>query len=210
MADPYAGRPVSRSTLREIRSDRQVIEEGYRFLDEKRMLVAQELLRRSREWTAHREAYAQKERAAFAALAAALERHGLQGLQVYPPRPPASADWRARTASFLGVGLLHDAVFRLAGEGEAGEGRHPVLPSAQAEACARRFRGLLEDAAQLATEAANLLRLADEYRRTERRTRALENVILPETRAAQHGMEERLEELDQEEAVRTRLFAGDR
>ncbi|MBF0418470.1 MAG: hypothetical protein HQL86_09515, partial [Magnetococcales bacterium] len=51
----------------------------------------------------------------------------------------------------------------------------------------------------------NLQRLLTEYRRTERRARALEDVILPELDEAIHEMEIRLEELDQEEAIRVRL-----
>lgn len=57
---------------------------------------------------------------------------------------------------------------------------------------------------------ASLLRLMAEYRRTERRVRALENLILPELRAAERDMEDVLEENEQEEAVRVRLFAGGR
>lgn len=206
MPDPYAGRPVSRSTLIEIRRDRQVIEEGYRFLDEKRVLVAQELLRRAAAWTRHWREHEMRQREAFEALTAALERHGLDELQVYPPLPMESSAFHASTQSFLGVPLLHGAALHVQGGAEDQTDRQPVLPSAEAEECAQRFRALLADAAELAIEAANLLRLEDEYRRTERRTRALENVIMPETRSAQYDMESRLEELEQEEAVRTRLF----
>jgi len=52
--------------------------------------------------------------------------------------------------------------------------------------------------------AGNLRRLAREYSRTERRARALENVVLPEIDVSLRYIEEQLDALDQEEAVRVR------
>ena len=48
----------------------------------------------------------------------------------------------------------------------------------------------------------NLERLMHEYQRTERRVRALENVILPEIRGDLAMMEEHLDLNDQEEVIR--------
>jgi V/A-type H+-transporting ATPase subunit D len=64
---------------------------------------------------------------------------------------------------------------------------------------------LLAPLAQLAACSANLERLAMEYRRTERRAKALENVLLPEVESALAAIEDRLELGDQEEALRIRL-----
>jgi V/A-type H+-transporting ATPase subunit D len=46
--------------------------------------------------------------------------------------------------------------------------------------------------------------LRREYRRTERRARALENILLPEIEAVLQVIEDHLEALDREEAVRVR------
>jgi V/A-type H+-transporting ATPase subunit D len=54
----------------------------------------------------------------------------------------------------------------------------------------------------LAEQVANLERLIGEYQRTERRVRALENVILPEIRSDLAMMEEHLDLNDQEEVIR--------
>ena len=62
-------------------------------------------------------------------------------------------------------------------------------------------------AAAEASSAGNLRRLAQEYRRTERRARALENVLLPEIDGALRFIEEQLDAVDQEEAVRVRNAA---
>ncbi len=48
----------------------------------------------------------------------------------------------------------------------------------------------------------NLRRLAAEYRRTERRARALENVLMPELEQALRFVEEQLELYELEENVR--------
>jgi V/A-type H+-transporting ATPase subunit D len=47
----------------------------------------------------------------------------------------------------------------------------------------------------------------DEYRRTERRASALENVLLPEIDRSLGAIEEQLDAVDQEEAVRVRNAA---
>ncbi|HKJ70533.1 MAG TPA: V-type ATP synthase subunit D [Gammaproteobacteria bacterium] len=204
MADDYSDRPVSRASLMEIQADREVIEEGYSFLDEKLVLLAQELLRRLETYEESRARFRELEQAAFGALAAAVGRHGLEGLQVYPPQGPPGGRLRWRDRDFLGVPLRDEA--RLETE-EDGERRPAVRPSAEAEACAARFGELRDATAALAVEAANLRRLLAEYERTEQRARALDNVVLPEVREAERRMGERLTESEQEEAVRIRLFA---
>jgi V/A-type H+-transporting ATPase subunit D len=82
--------------------------------------------------------------------------------------------------------------------------------SPEAAACAQAFRDLLPLLAGLAASAASATRLAAEYRRTERRARALENVLLPEIERALAAIDEQLSLADQEEAVRIRLAAARR
>ena len=84
----------------------------------------------------------------------------------------------------------------------------PSNPSFEAQTCAREYASLTELAFELAMARANLLRLRAEYRRTERRVRSLENVIVPEMRAEQRAMEDKLDENDQEEVIRSHLFIG--
>jgi V/A-type H+-transporting ATPase subunit D len=81
-------------------------------------------------------------------------------------------------------------------------------PSASAENCARLFRDILVQSAALAGVSGNLHRLLAEYRVTERRSRALENIILPEIDQALAGMISHLEELELEDAIRVRLQSG--
>ena len=211
MAEPYAHLPPSRAALLEIQADRQVMEEGYHFLDEKRVLVAQELLKRLGDYQGLLATFRRAQHDAHRALAAAIGQHGLEGLSVYPA-VPGGQGLDGQVSSFLGVRLLQGARWREPEEGEAPE---PVWPSPEARACARAFRELVSLGARLAAAEGNLRRLLAEYRHTERRAQALENVILPETRDAEGRMQSLLEEADppslpgEEGAERIRLFTGD-
>jgi V/A-type H+-transporting ATPase subunit D len=191
----------TRSTLLELREERQIMQEGYRFLDEKRLLLAAEILRQLARYEAHMAEFRAHQQQAADALRAAVGRHGLEALSLYPAAPPA-APAEPRRYSFLGVQLL-----------EADNIPDPPLPetapaddpSPQARRAAEVFHRLLLRARDLALLSGNLHRLIDDYRRTERRARALEDVLLPETHEAIRDLEERLDDLDQEEAIRVRL-----
>jgi V/A-type H+-transporting ATPase subunit D len=174
--------------------------QGYEFLDEKRMLLATEMLRQLRAYQAQSEAFDGSLKSAAAALAAAVERHGLDHLQVYPaPAEPPPAPERKRSV-FLGVPLLD-----LAPPAErVSEVRPAIDPSPEAKTCRAAFEGLLRAATELGARAANLHRLAREYRRTERRAKALENVLMPEVEDAIRRVDEQLDTTDREDAIHAR------
>ena len=196
---------ASRAALLALRRDRRVIEEGHRFLDERRVALAHELLRRARAYAEHRAALLARNEQARIALAEAVGRHGLEGVQVYPPWTLTAAGIGREELSFLGLKLVDAARLRLS----ATEDTTAVLRTSEAARCAQVFRELAQDAVALAGDVASLLRLAAEYRRTERRVRAIENIVLPEARADERRIEGALEELDQEEVLRSRIFAVD-
>jgi V/A-type H+-transporting ATPase subunit D len=193
---------ATRSAALALADERTLMRQGYRFLDEKRVLIATELLHRLRGYEALERELRACMVAAHAALRGALQRHGLEGLFVYPPAGPAMARQPGR-ALFLGVALL-DVQARAPAQ-PAGE--DAVDPSPEARRCAAAFAALLELAERLAACTGNLERLANEYRRTERRARALENVLLPEVERALATVQEQLDLADLEEVVRTRLAA---
>jgi len=78
-------------------------------------------------------------------------------------------------------------------------------PSSEAEVCREVFADMIQHSAILAGLSGNLYRLREEYRLTERRARALENVILPEIEQSLNEMMSYLEEVDLEDAIRARL-----
>jgi V/A-type H+-transporting ATPase subunit D len=93
---------------------------------------------------------------------------------------------RLQRATWQAHGATHDA---------------PVLPSPEAEACRLAHAALLAAAAPLAAVSGNLERLSLEYRRSVRRARALQDVMLPELDHDIGDIEGRLEELEQEDAI---------
>jgi V/A-type H+-transporting ATPase subunit D len=77
----------------------------------------------------------------------------------------------------------------------------PANPSPEANACRDLFAQVVRQAAALAALAGNLERLRQEYVRTERRTRALEDVLIPELEQALGSLETRLDEAEREELI---------
>ena len=73
-----------------------------------------------------------------------------------------------------------------------------VHPSPEAEACRRAYQALMAKLVELAALSGNLARLYAEYRKTVRRVRALQDVLLPEMERTLAEIETRLEELEQD------------
>ncbi len=195
----------TRSAAIALSEERQLMRQGFGFIEEKRMLLAAEILRQLRLYETARDKQEDLRRAAAEALARAVERHGLEALQAYPvpaasPRPPA-----VTASRFLGVPQLQGDpwILRPAMVPKA------VDPSPEAETCRAAFERLLESTAGIGILTANLEALALEYRRVERRAKALENVLIPEVEATLKQVGEQLDILDQEEAVRVHQAARD-
>jgi V/A-type H+-transporting ATPase subunit D len=196
MADVAATRSAALALV----DERALMRQGYQFLDEKRVLIAGEILRELREYEARDGELRARLQAARGALRDALQRHGLEGLAAYPSEPPLLAPRPEARRMFLGVPLM-DATLPASPPAEL----VPVDASPEARACAGAFRAVLDIATRVAACAANLERLAVEYRRTERRARALENVLLPEVERALAGVQEQLDLADLEEVAHSRL-----
>lgn len=186
----------TRSAVIEMKDERRAMHEGYVFLDEKCLLLAGEILRELDRFGRLQREFLLLHEAALAALQAAVARHGLEGLEVYPPADLAAAQVRFVARSLMGVRLQQ-------AEWAAGGMPAPeaVLPSPEAEACRKAFAGVLAGAAGLAAVSGNLERLSLEYRRSVRRARALQDVMLPELDRSIGDIEGRLEELEQEDAI---------
>jgi V/A-type H+-transporting ATPase subunit D len=201
---PEAGEVVAtRVALLELRDERRLVQEGYELLDEKRVLLAAETLARLRAHTAAQVRIDEAWRAAREALASAVELHGFDDLTVEPPASLDGALLRQEWRGFLGLSL-GEATLEPAATGPAARA---VLPSPELRRCADVFRSLVAELVAQAARAASLRRLMDEYRRTERRASALENVLLPEIDRSLGAIEEQLDAVDQEEAVRVRNAA---
>lgn len=189
----------TRSAVIELKDERHAMREGYIFLDEKCLLLAGEILLELKRYQALNQAFASAHERAIAALEAAVGRHGLEGLQVYPALDLSDAAFAHKSRSLMGV-RLQEAELRV---------DDMALPAAvnrspEAEACRGAFAALLKQAAALAALSGNLERLFFEYRRSVRRARALQDVLLPEIDRTVYDIETRLEEVEQEDAIWTR------
>jgi V/A-type H+-transporting ATPase subunit D len=193
----------TRSAVIEMKDERRAMHEGYVFLDEKCLLLAGEILHElGRHGQLQRDFLALHD-AAVVALQAAVARHGLQGLQAYPPTDLARAQVRTRKHALMGVRLQEAELETGAATVEEAVNRSP-----EAEACRRAFAAVLAAAAAIAALSGNLERLSLEYRRAVRRARALQDVMLPELDHSIYDIENRLEELEQEDAIWMRQGAG--
>ena len=186
----------TRSVVLELKDERRAMQEGYVFLDEKCLLLAGEMLRELERYAALQRAFLAAWETAVAALQRAVARHGLSGLQVYPPADLDAAGVRRVSRSLMGVALQQaefaaDPALTVPG----------VERSPEAEVCRRAFRQLFAHATPLAAVAGNLTRLEHEYRRAVRRARALQDVLLPELDHTLYDIETRLAELEQEDAI---------
>jgi vacuolar-type H+-ATPase subunit D/Vma8 len=191
----------TRSGLLELKAESRSMREAYSFLDEKRTILASTLARELKAYDEARQALEEAWVSALRALEEAVAWHGLESLQCQPALAgvPDRDGVRIRESAILGVTLLE-------AEFDPNAQAAPALPPL-ARACADRFRALTGQAARLAAHSGNLLRLYQEYRRTERCAHALEDVLLPELEVIARRIDDHLEALDLEEAVRVRCLS---
>jgi len=173
--------------------------EGHAFLDEKCLILAgQMLVQLGRHAALAADLVAAHERA-VGALAAAVARHGLEGLSVFPltSADPVRLDTTRRT--LMGVPLVDAALDLGPMPGASSPDRSP-----ESRACRDAFAALARKCAEVAAVSGNLARLFAEYRRAVRRARALQDVLLPEADRTIAALDVRLAELEQEEAIMLR------
>ncbi len=193
--------PTTRIALLELKEEQQLVKEGYSLLDEKRILLAAEIRRELERLRVRRAQMAAAEEAARAAVVAALLRRGLDTLAVHPPDSLADLSLAVERTRLLGLQLI-DATVKAA---DVPAAQRPRDGSSDAiRECVRAHRVVLASAVALAACSLNLRRLVREYVRTERRTRAIENILLPEINAAVKLLEEQLDSMDLEELARLR------
>ncbi len=191
----------TRSAFLELQEERHGMREGYRFLDEKRLILAGELIAELGRYETLKRRFDTLYRDAVATLRSALERHGLEELGVYPALRTLDARIDTRTRNVLGIHVKEALP-----ESGVSRSEPAVFPSPEANHCRRLFQQVLHQAAALAARDGNLRRLWEEYRLTSRRARALEDVLLPEMDETLRLIDSGLEEQDREEAIRVRHF----
>jgi V/A-type H+-transporting ATPase subunit D len=188
----------TRSAYLELQEERLGMEEGYRFLDEKRLVLAAETLRELERYESMKREFMQLYGSAASALKGAIARHGINGLEIYPPNTHAWGDIERVGRSVLGL-QVHEVSVQ---ENQNEAATSAINASPEAEQTRNEFTHLITLAVGLAAITANLVRLKEEYQRTSRRARALEDVLLPEIDQTLSQIDTALEEIDKEEIVR--------
>ena len=186
----------------ELSDERRQVREGYELLDEKRMLLAGEIMRGLAAYAELAARRGRQQAEAQAATAGALAACGCDGLAVEPPVDLRPARLRIDATRFLGIPVATAAL-----EGGGAPAHASLVRLPEVRDCAAAWLGLARTTAETAALAGSLRRLAAEYVRTERRARALENVVLPEIDTTLQRISEQLDAIDQEEAVRVRNAA---
>ena len=200
MPDSQRELPITRVAFLELKDEQRLVQEGYALLDEKRILLAAEIHRQLVRLRAVRLRSREAQEAARESVVAALDCHGLDELAAYPPS--STVDDRLQVTRFRLLGLeLIDA--RLDASAPQSMER-PVNPTPEARACALAHKQWLAIAVEMASCCLNLRRLVREYVRTERRARAIENILLPEIESGLKLIDEQLESMDHEEIARLR------
>jgi V/A-type H+-transporting ATPase subunit D len=191
----------TRSAYLELAEERVGMEEGFQFLDEKRLILAAEILQELEHYEVALASYQTAYQKAGELLKAAVARHGIRGLNHYPVKADNWSDISQTSRSVLGLTINTMNI----SETNDSDDPEALNPSPEAEQTKRAFKKLISNCVELAGMRANLFRLKDEYQRTSRRARALEDVILPEIDATLKHIDSTLEEMDKEEIVRMRF-----
>ena len=92
----------TRSVVLEMKDERRAMHDGYD-LDEKCLLLAGEILRELGRYSAVRQEFVAAHSAAIEALEAAIGRHGLHGLQIYPAANIIGSNLRDTSRVLMGV-----------------------------------------------------------------------------------------------------------
>lgn len=186
----------TKSALLTLRDEAKSFGEAQRFLEEKRAVLANALVQGLRAYQRDYENFQHAYLAALQQLQQAVAFQGGKNLEAQPAVVLSNAALTQTTQPLLGVPLRDDRW----PDGIA----MPAYAIPVIQMTAEKFSALLPQAFALAQQRRNLENLFKEYQKTERRSRALEEVLLPELRAAMRTIEEQLEALDLEDAIRVR------
>lgn len=197
-----AERPMTRSEAMLLADEKRLVQQGYEFLDEKRVILAGEIMRMVGDWKALARARDAALDTARSELAKQVRWLGFEMVQTLdaPGHVPAPSIGSRR---FLGVPLVTGG--QAFADPETAAGRDHKSPHGKSLGTA--FLSLHRILVEMAVLSTNLLRLADEYRRTEQRAKALEFVLIPEIDADLRRIENQLEANEQEDAIRVRVVA---
>lgn len=194
MADNEA---PSKTILLERRDERALVREGKSVLEERRDMLAQEMIVELREATERHLRLLNDMDAAMLDLRQAVLRHGLGGLRRLAAMRSTHRTIAWRAGNYFGTPMIHSPPLDDAAPVEDRWDSSEDVARAVA-----RFHALVASAARAAARLNNLTRLTREFRRTQRKVNALEHVVIPDLEQSIRKIEFALEEMERENMVR--------
>jgi len=187
----------SKTALLERREELTLVSEGKSVLEERRDILARELLDLIKHCETLANAFEQQQQKAWQALQYAILRHGSTALSGFQAQDSGhSPGWKMRNR--VGVAWLEAT--------KLPESSSPLIPrswhnSPELKTAMNAFSKLQFAAFELAQTENNLLRMSRAFKAVQQRVNALEHIVLPETIEAIKFIEEGLEQIDREQMV---------
>ena len=194
----------SKTLLLERQSERQLVREGRSVLEDRRDILAHLLVQQ----VTHTQRLIADAGAAFDRLRILFQRtvmrHGQSGLVRF-----AAAEAGAPAAQWAIVNRIGTAWVETAVEPPAQpepDVEESWIVSLELAAARQALTEALPLLSELAVAENNLARLTDVFRRTQRRVNALEHIVLPELNQDIKDMEDRLDEMERDDLIRSLLI----
>jgi V/A-type H+-transporting ATPase subunit D len=185
----------SKTALLERREELKLVTEGKGVLEERRDILARELLDLIKQTEQLATAYEQRHAAAWQALQYAVLRYGPAGLSGFEvSATPDSPQWFM--ANRVGVPWLSAPQLPQANAPQVTDSWYH---SPELQQLITAFHELQMAAFRLAQADNNLRRLSQAFKSVQQRVNALEHIVLPETRHAIKFIEEGLEQIEREQ-----------
>jgi len=194
--------PLTKASLLEQRDQLAVARNGHDLLEEKREVLASELLNIIDDAEELRKTVNEKLEAAYGMLIQAVQLLGAEQVErtALACHAEARIDLTERMVMGVPLPLLKRKMLKL-------EPQYGLLGTVYSlDEALRRFHGVLESILQLAETERTAWHLAIELKKTQRRVNALENIIIPQYEETIHFIEERLEEVERETVFQMKLL----
>lgn len=187
----------SKTALLERREELSLVSEGKNVLEERRDILARELLALIKQCESLVVAFEEKNQHAWECLQYATLRHGSSGLLGYQTDVASTkVDWKI--INRVGVSWLDAPELP---EATATKVNDSWCNSPELIKAVEAFHELQASAFKVAQYENNLQRMSRAFKSVQQRVNALEHIVLPETMSAIRFIEEGLEQMEREQMV---------
>lgn len=194
--------PPTKSSLRRLKEDLSFAYEGYDLLNQKREILALEIVRKIGAIKAVEADFQKTLIELYAAYRTAAVDIGSDTVAMQSTLEPRGYFLRMETVKLMGLKLMN---FRI----DLKQPRAPVTlapSSALYDEARETSRRALSVLAQYATMTKSILLLARELKKVQRRVNALEKIFIPQHEEAKKYITDRLEEMEREEVYVKKLI----